>query len=135
MTVRVIPEKASWLHYIFIRLGPLEKPFNFIQCLSYLSCRVAYHTCKTWFIWDVLSPYNTSFSLKNYEKVGIFIPPLQQNSRSLRSIDRSENYTGNIWEMCRIFDVCFIFLSLLVIEIHGKCQIIEKKNQKFRLFR
>ena len=103
---RVIPKKASSLHIFFIWLGPLQKRFTpsilFTALLSSISCM------QNLIPLECLSSYNTLFSLKDYKKVGIFLPPLLQNSRSLHSICGSAYYTGYAWEMCKTVGVCFI---------------------------
>ena len=62
---------------------------------------------------------NGHFLSKNDEKYRIFLPPLQQKSRSLRSIDRFKIFTGYIWEMCKTPVVCFKLLALMVLEINS----------------
>ena len=65
--------------------------------------------------------------------MGIMLPPVEHNSRSLRMIDRSGNYTGYTWEMERRFRVCFMYIILLVFEIFDthKSDICKKIEKNF----
>ena len=68
-------------------------------------------------------------------KAYIFLPPVQHNSRPLRSIDQSTIYTDYKWIMCATFGVCLQFLTLIVFEISEEKKIGKlEKCQKLHLF-
>ena len=56
---------------------------------------------------------------KSQKKNGTYLPPVQYNSRPLRSVYQFEIYAGYMGIMCPTFDTCLKILTLLVFEILG----------------
>ena len=92
---------------------------------------VVYYTCKTLFILYLQTHITRNFIYQNHKNNCIFLPPVQHNSRPLRSVDQYKIYTGHMWIMCAIFIVCFKFLTLSVFEISSTKKIIKLEKYEF----